>query len=172
MKKEFKTKEDELVVVNYNSFTGRFHITYHDKVAYKTGKNYYAVKEDEETHVFHVYGNIFSGINVRLRDNIFVLTDSLPIYAYILGFIPFVMTMVLGNTSILSDYGLYYVGGALGGGISGAFSMLGITLAAFLNKHWLKILFLLLSIVVTFFVCLGIGYLAYILLGSLSGALV
>ena len=41
MKKEFKTKEDELVVVNYNSFTGRSHITYHDKVAYKTGKNYY-----------------------------------------------------------------------------------------------------------------------------------
>ena len=157
MKKEIKLEDGEMLSVKQNLWTGTYYITYKNKVAKKLTKNAYIIVDGEEKHVFNIYGNLFKGISLSFQHKYYLLFEPIPWYAYILGFLPFVMTMVLGNLAFLANLGFYYVGGGIGGGISGALSFLGIMISAYFPKHWQKILILLASIVVTFGICFGLG---------------
>ena len=157
MKKEILLDDGEILSIKQNFWSGTYYFTYKNQTARKISRNTYRISDGEEKLVIFVYGNLFKGISISFRHKSYQIFDPAPWYAYVLGSIPFVMTMLLGNLGFLAESGFYYVGGGIGGGISGLLSALGVLMTAFLPKHWQKILVLLASIVVTFAVCFGLG---------------
>lgn len=141
----------------YNGWTGRFNARINGIQATRVNKRMLRVETDAETYIISIYGNTFSGISFVCKQKTFQVTEKAPWYVYVLGFIPFIMTMVLGFLPSLAEAGIYYVGGALGGGISGGLSFLGIFFASFMHKHIFRLLILIGMIVVTFFTCWAIG---------------
>lgn len=142
---------------SYSALTERSKVIINGVQATRINKRTLKVDMPEETYEIHITGNVFSGIKFSCKEKVFVVTEKAPWYVYVLGIIPFVMTLVLGTIPTLPKAGFYYVGGAIGGGISGALSAIGIFLAAFSKKHIYRLLILFGIIVLTFLVCWGIG---------------
>lgn len=157
MERKFITSENDTIRVNYSAFSGKIEIFFNGKIARKISKRVYKVSVGDDVKNIEVEGNLFSGVYLHYDGRSYQIQGKLPIYVFILGVIPFIMTMVLGNLRALADAGFYYVGGAIGGGLSGLFSALGIALCSLPSKHWLRILILVLSIAITFAACYGIG---------------
>ena len=153
----FNDPEIGNIEFSYNSFTGRYNACINGVKATRIEKKVLFVSLPQNSYKIYIYGNLFSGIQFSVKEKMFVVTEKCPWYVYVLGVIPFVMSMVLGNLPMLVDAGFYYVGGAIGGGISGLFSALAIVFAAFTRKHIFRLLILLLAIVLTFLACWGIG---------------
>ena len=143
----FNDPEIGNIEFSYNSFTGRYNACINGVKATRIEKKVLFVSLPQNSYKIYIYGNLFSGIWFSVKEKMFVVTEKCPWYVYVLGVIPFVMTMVLGNLPMLVDAGFYYVGGAIGGGISGLFSALAIVFAAFTRKHIFRLLILLLAIV-------------------------
>lgn len=145
------------VEVNEGLFTGKFSLTVNNVTAEKTTKRYFKYNDGENDHTLVILGNHFSGLFLSVDKKYYTICEKLPIYIYILGFIPFVMTMVLGTIPTFAQAGFYYVGGAIGGAISGGLSLVGIFLASYVKKWYFRLLIVIVSIIVTFLICFGIG---------------
>lgn len=163
MKKELIIENLGKVLVKQNAFMGNFKLFINEKPIQKIGKTVFSVGNDNPNRIY-VSGNIIKGYILIFEKSVYKITAPLPWYVYALGIVPFVMTMVLGNIAFLAEQGFYYVGGAIGGGISGAFSALTFFLCGYNNKWWQRLLICFSAICITFGICFGIGNLIALLL--------
>ena len=157
MKKIFEIENIGTVEAYQNWLTGRFSFSVNQQALTKTSKNLYEGGEGEKKISITLQGNVFNGYKFSLNEQQYSITEPIQWYLYILACIPFVMTMVLGNSQDLAKSGFYYVGGAVGGGISGLFSGITLLVFSYTPNKWKRILIALVSIALTFAVCFGIG---------------
>ena len=157
MKKIIDIEELGKVEVNQNWFTGRFSFVVNNKELFKRNKTTYVLKQDDEELLFFLNGNSFKGFYLTYGGKQYKLTEPIEWYFIILTMIPFLMTMTLGSLTPLAEAGFYYVGGAVGGLISGAFTGFALYFCTITQKKWIKLLICLGAIILTFLVCLGVG---------------
>lgn len=157
MTKTFNDADIGKIEFAYNAWTGRFNARINGIQATRADKRTLKVVDGEKVYLIFIYGNVFTGITFVCSKKRFVVTKKAPWYVYVLGLLPFVMTMVLGNIGALAELGFYYIGGAIGGGISAALSFLAIFFSAFVNKHIWRLLILFGVIIITFLACWGLG---------------
>ena len=157
MTKTFKDENIGVIEFAYNAWTGRFNARINGVQASRLDKRTLKVAIEEKTYIIYTYGNVFTGINFTCEKKTFKVTEKAPWYVYVLGLIPFIMTMVFGNVPYFAQSGFYYIGGAIGGAISGMLSFLAIFFSAFVNKHIYRLLILFGAIIVTFLACWGLG---------------
>ena len=150
-------------VIN-NFFLGTYKIYLDDKEFKKLSKTAYELEltgddvfTEAKTICANIYGSFLSGSYLRIEGKTYNLLTKVPWYAYILSAIPLILSVVLGNMRSLAEAGFYYVGGAIGGGISGLFLALIIYANGIAQKWYYRLLFSLLLIAAAFFICLGIG---------------
>ena len=159
MEKVFTTPQGETIVVNYHTFSGKIDITYNGAYAEKVYKRCYRALYQGEVREFYVTGSYFSGLCVRYGKEPFPILEPLPWYSYILACLPLIMTMFLGNIHELAQRGFYYVGGFIGGGLSGLLGGLVLVLFRSFPKLWQRLLMFFVIMIATFLLCVGIGYL-------------
>lgn len=157
MKKIINVENLGAVEANQNIVTGRFDFSIDGKKFVRESKKKYVLSEGEKQIVFDFDGNIFTGFVFSYNGQRYKITNAIPWYVYILTAIPFIMTMVLGNLQTLYDEGFYYVGGAVGGSISGAAWALGIYVSAYCEKLWVRLLICIIAIALTFGICFAVG---------------
>ena len=157
MRKEFVTRRDENIVVDYSTFSGRIVIFYNGIVAEKYARRFYRAFDENGVHTFYVDGGYFSGLRIFYDQTSFPVLERVPWYCYVLASLPLIMTMILGNMGELTKYGFYYVGGFIGGGLSGLLGVLGIAFSRGFPRIWQRILVFFVILVATFLLCLGIG---------------
>ena len=160
MKKEYTIENIGNVCVNYNLWTGAYVVFLDGKPAKKIDKKFFVLpvldETGQEVHLA-IDGNIFKGINFYLQNNSYNILPKMPWHGYILCLIPGIMAIVLGNTTFLAEQGIYFVGGAIGGLIGGLFTGLSLCAYCCFNKWYFKVLVALLSIILTFLICWGVG---------------
>lgn len=104
-----------------------------------------------------IQGNFLYGACLVIGAESIRLTPKIKWYEIALAILPFVLIMVWGNVVALCKI-VPVVGGAIGGGISALFSILGLLLIKSVKPIWLKILIAVAVVGVTFGICCGIGY--------------
>ena len=145
------------VTVNENIWTGRFALSLDGKVLKRQGRKQFVYNDGTSLHDLTISGNMFTGVYLKVDGVFRRIYPPTPWYVYVLCAVPFVLSMVLGNIVALAQAGFYYVGGAIGGGISGIYFALGLYLSRLSRKPWVKILILSGIILASFFTCWGVG---------------
>ena len=158
MKKEYVIENVGTFVVEQNSITGSFSVKKDGVQLIKTSRTSFTYQTEDGTEDRVVIsGSAFKGLYVTIDGQVNTFSNPVPWYGYLLSVIPFVMTMILGNMTSLVQAGFYYVGGFIGGGISGVFVALSLYANTLLPKWWQRVLASLLCIALTFAICYGIG---------------
>lgn len=159
MKKLIQVENVGNVEVTQSNLTGAFSISIDGKAMTKVNKKQFILKGEgeEKTITAIVSGNSFQGFKLDIGGGIYAITESVPLYVYVLALIPFVVTIVLGNMTVLAQKGFYYVGGAIGGAISGMISILTIYVSTVSPKWWVKVLICLAGFAICFLTCYGVG---------------
>ena len=164
MKKTFDIENIGKVEVIHNFFLGTYQIYLGDKEFKRLSKTSYVLEttgddlfEKPKTITAIISGNFVSGSYLLINNKSYELLKKVPWYSFILSAIPLILSVVLGNMRSLAEAGFYYVGGAIGGGISGLFLVLIIYANGIAQKWYYRLLFSLLLILAAFFICLGIG---------------
>lgn len=157
MKRIIKTKDGKEVIYNMNDLTGSVSIIYDNKPTQKIDKKLYSVSGQKETFYISTKGNYFSGFSVVVDGYEYEVTKGMSWYESILIFVPFILTMAIGNISWFALNGFYYVGGFIGGAISGLFVGLSLIFCTKTNKHLFRLLIILCAIVLAFLICWGLG---------------
>lgn len=144
--------------VNENIWTGRISVSLDGKELKRLEKrSFELIFPDERRETLTVAGNIFSGKSVYVNGKTYTLTSRMPWYGYALSFIPFILTLVLGNIPALVQSGFYFVGGAIGGLIGGLFTAFSLYANSWFKKWYFRVLISLAFILISFLVCWGIG---------------
>ncbi len=102
-------------------------------------------------------GGFLQGASLDINGEKIEVIPRIKWYEIVLCVLPFLFVVIWGNVTALCRI-IPIVGGAIGGGISGLFSVLGLWGMKSVRPTWLKILIGLGSFAVTFGICLGIGY--------------
>lgn len=111
----------------------------------------------QDGSILKIQGNFLRGASLVIGTETINLTPKVKWYEVALCLIPFLLIMVWGNVVALCEI-VPVVGGAIGGGISGALSFLGLVFIKNVKPIWLKILIAIAVTGVTFGICCGIGY--------------
>lgn len=126
-----------------------------DKKTFKINLN--DTNEKKETFV-NVEGNYLMGVSLLIKDKTIEIYPKLKWYEIMLCIIPFILNLIWGNSVALCKI-IPIVGGAIGGAISGIFTIAGLVFIKKANTIFMKLLAFLIVLVASFGVCAGIGYL-------------
>lgn len=102
-------------------------------------------------------GGFLQGASLDIKGETIALTPRVKWYEIVLCVLPFLFVMIWGNVTALVKI-IPIVGGAIGGGISGLFGVLGLWGIKSVKPIWLKLLVALGCFAITFGICYGIGY--------------
>ncbi|MDE5593720.1 MAG: hypothetical protein K2I75_07295 [Clostridiales bacterium] len=103
-----------------------------------------------------VNGGFLQGASLDVKGEKIEVTPRVKWYEIVLCMLPFLFVMIWGNVTALCKI-IPIVGGAIGGGISGLCSVLGLWGMKSVKPIWLKLLIAFASFAVTFAVCYGIA---------------
>lgn len=141
----------------YNPWIGTVSV-YHDGIKIpKAGKKAFYTEVNGEKYYISYEGNSFQGITLVIGGETFSFLPAAKWYSFVLATIPLILSLTLGNIVALGEAGFYYLGGALGGGISGLIGALGLFFSLGFRKWWQKLLIGLAAIAVGFLVCWGVA---------------
>ena len=157
MKKTFIVNENKTLEVKQNMFTGLFTFSLGDHKFVRVDRQRFVLNKENEKNEIVVSGNFYHGFRFTFNGEEYILSTRLEWYVIILGFVPLILSIVLGSVRELAEAGFYYVGGAIGGAIGGAFTGLSIYLAGYLYKRWQRLLLALMAIILSFGLCFMIG---------------
>jgi len=150
--------DNEVLKVSYNEFTGKIRIFLDEKEFTKIDKRAYILKiSDERKEAVAIDGNFIKGIRVFYHKKYHQVLEPIPIYSIVLAGAMLSLSIIIGNIVNLSEFNIYYVGGAIGGGISGLFFALILYISRIIHKKWLQILLSIVIMLACFGVCLGVG---------------
>ena len=142
------------IVYNESFWVGKKSLTINGVEATKISKKEFQMPDGTTAQI---QGNFLYGACLLIGSESIRLTPKIKWYEIALAIIPFVLIMVWGNVVALCKI-VPVVGGAIGGGISGLLSVLGLVLIKSVKPVWLKILIAVAVAGVTFGICCGIGY--------------
>ena len=125
----------------------------------KVSKNTFSYCEGEEggEKLFVVKGNYLTGIKLCVEGRLIPVLPCVKWYEIVLSVVSFALVMVWGNSVALCSI-LPVVGGAVGGGISGAFTVGNMLIIKRINNIWLKIVVSLGMCALCFIICMIIGF--------------
>ena len=145
------------VKVVKNEFSGLFSIYLNGEKLERFARISFRYMEEGEAKFILVRGSVIKGYNIVIDEKPYRFSDPLPWYCYVLCAIPLLLPLTIGNMPILAEHGFYFVGGALGGAIGGLFTGLSLGLMCMPEKWYLKVLYGMLAIAISFLACWGIG---------------
>lgn len=139
-------------VVEYDEslWTGKKTLTINGKVLHRLKKKVYHYNDGEFSFCATLKGNLLFGINLNINGDVLEMSECLEWYVFAIA----VFTIVFNihcNNFIEIIIPLPLVGGALGGGIAGWFSGMGLLLSATQSKPLKKILISLAFFVLSIF---------------------
>ena len=111
---------------------------------------------DEDGTLYKRKGNYVTGVVLETPYESIRLSPTVKWYEIALSILPFILIMVWGNSEAACRV-VPVVGGAIGGGISGALSYLNFVVIKGIKKIWLKILVSVGVLALTFLICYLIG---------------
>ncbi len=149
MKNIIKHEQLGEIVYEESFWTGKKNITINGKTAEKLSKTEFRTESGEK---ISVVGNFLAGTKATIGSRAIELTPKIKWYEYILAVLPFVLIMIWGNIVALCKI-VPIVGGAIGGLISGIFSMLNLFVIKRVRQVWLKILITVVALGLTFLAC-------------------
>lgn len=145
------------IVYEENALSGAKTIYINDVLLQKVNKTTYKGVIDGQEQLVYVYGNVFTGLSIKVNDiNVQVVPKTMW-YEYAMFLIPFILIMIWGNVGALCEI-IPVIGGAIGGGISGLFGVIGLFIAKKTNNVLYKFLIALATTVVVFGICAALGY--------------
>lgn len=142
------------IVYEENFWTGRKKVSLNGRELQKTGKKSFVTETGESVEI---QGSYLSGALLQKGDASVRLTPPVKWYEIAMSILPFILVMIWGNVVALCEI-IPVVGGAIGGGISGLFSVLNLLIIKGVRNVWLKIVISLLTVGIVFGICCGIGY--------------
>ncbi len=144
-------KHDELGEIIYEEsfWTGKKNITINGTATEKVSKTEFRTANGEKVSIV---GNFLAGTKATIGDKSVELTPKIKWYEYILAILPFILIIIWGNVGALCKI-VPVVGGAIGGLISGIFSMLSLFVIIRVRQVWLKILIAIAALGLTFLAC-------------------
>lgn len=154
MKEVIKHETYGEIVYNESFWLGKKSLTVNGVPAVKLSKKEFELPDGKKANL---QGNFILGASILIDTELIRLTPKLKLYEIVMCVIPFILIMVWGNVVALCKI-VPVVGGAIGGGISGLFSVLGLVFIKSVKPIWLKILIAIAVVGVTFGICCGIGY--------------
>ena len=158
MRKTYMIEGFGEVKVVRGEFTGLFNVWLNGEKLQRFAKySFRYLGENGEARFILIRGSVFKGYTVVIEDIAYPFSDALPWYCYVLSAIPLLLPLTIGNMPILAEHGFYFVGGALGGAIGGLFTGLSLGLMCMPEKWYLKVLYGMLAIAISFLACWGIG---------------
>lgn len=132
---------------------GSVQISVNDIALTKTGKNSFTFPDGKTAYL---KGNYISGVHLWAAGQHILISPKPSWYEIVLGILPFILVLIWGNNITLCSI-LPIVGGAIGGGISGLFSMLSIYSMKYFKNVFIKIGIGILFVGISFVTCLIIG---------------
>ena len=144
--------------IEYNEsfWTGKKTIYVGGKLLTKKDKNKYAYSSEEGEVSVKVNGNSFTGLDLIIMDKRVEILPKTTVLEYILALIPFIVVLIWGNSVYLCSI-LPIVGGAIGGGISGAATVIGMMFMKRNKNFLIKILISMITLAITMLICFGIA---------------
>ena len=160
MIQEIKNEKYGTITYEESLLTGKKNVYFNGVKAQKTGKNTFVInmkqvvdgEVKEETLVFTLSGSLLSGVSLVIGYEVVTIIPKSKWYEYVLFFLPVAIIIVWGNSAELCQI-VPVVGWAIGGFISGLFSVLALSFSKRTKNVFLKVLIGLASLVVTFIVC-------------------
>lgn len=154
MKQVIQHEKHGEIVYEEGFFTGKRSITVGGVALENVSKKQFKWKDGRTVDVS---GNYISGTRMVVDGETIYLTPKLRWYEIVLCILPFLLVLVWGNVPELC-WIVPVVGGAIGGGVSGLFSIISLLVMKSVKPAWLKIIIGLAFLGATFGVCAGIGY--------------
>lgn len=172
MIQEIKNEKYGTITYEESFLTGKKNVYFNGVQAQKTGKNTFVInikqvvdgEVKEETVAFTLSGSLLSGVSLVIGYEVITIIPKTKWYEYVLFFLPVAIIIVWGNSVELCQI-VPVVGGAVGGFISGLFSVLALSFSKRTKNVFLKVLIGLASLAVTFIVC---ALVASMLLGAIQ----
>lgn len=141
------------IVYEEGAWTGKKTLTINGEQLQKTSKNTFELNGEQIT----LNGNFLKGASITVGGETIQIIPAVKWYEVVLSILPFLLIMIWGNVVELCLI-VPVVGGAIGGLISGIFSVSNLIIIKRVDKIWLKILISLGMLAATFGICCGIGY--------------
>lgn len=157
MKRTYIVKDGVTIEVRHNPFSGRYSVWENDESFRRVESKLFRKDINGESVNVRIDGNIFKGVSVRSCGTDFVFTEPCGWYTIALAIVPFVLSMVLSSITALANAGFYFVGGAIGGAVSGGLGMLGLYFSASMPKWWQRVLISVGFVILAFLACWGLG---------------
>lgn len=156
MKKIIKHSCGE-IIYEESFWTGKKEISINGQKLKKLGKTLFEYT-DEEGKITKVYlmGNFVGGTKITLDNQSIQVTEPAKWYEYALAILIFVVVLIWGNSPALCSI-IPIVGGAIGGGISGAMGCGALILMKSTNNILYKILIVLGMFMATILICFVIA---------------
>ena len=143
--------------VSENLWTGRFSLSMEGKDLNRQDRKHFVYHDGATLHRLEIRGNSFKGVYLDIDGYSYCIYPPTPWYVSVILVVFFALSIVLGNLGVLAKHGFYYVGGAIGGAISGFFVTIGFYFSRFSRKPWIKIAILVAAILIAFLTCWGTG---------------
>ncbi|MBQ7227974.1 MAG: hypothetical protein IJX05_06210 [Clostridia bacterium] len=136
--------------------TGQFSVSINGTPLAQTSKRSFSLESEEGTKTAIVTGNIVTGTKLSIDGDVITLAPSAQWYEITIAVIQFVFMLVWGAVPSLAAI-VPIVGGAIGGGISGVFTILNFYVMRSIKQAWLKIIVGIAIFGLNFLVCFLIG---------------
>lgn len=147
-------------------FTGARTLRQNGSVVEKQGKKEYLLSDGERTHRCTMEGNSILGVRlVTEGGERIALTPALRWYEVVIAVAIFAVMVVWGNSVTLCSI-IPVVGGAIGGGVTGACIVLGFVFSKRSDRTAIKLLIWLGILAATFLICAVIGIFLVVLLAA------
>lgn len=153
LQREITNQKYGKILFNENIWTGKKTLSVEGAPLEKKGKNEFLMPDGKTGYL---KGNTITGVTLTAGTETIRLTPSLKWYEVVLSLLPFVLIMVWGNSVQLCSI-VPVVGGAIGGGISGACVAINLFCVKTTDNILLKILITLGVLAACFLVCYGIA---------------
>ena len=161
MKKIINHEKYGEICYSESEWTSKKRLSINGNQLQKDSKNTFLWVKDGQYITVSIEGSYFKGISLVIEGEKIEVSKACKWYEIVFAFIPFVFVMVWGN--VPSSVEIFpVVGGALGGAITGALGILGLTLSGKVEKWYFKILIGIGTCVVSILICylLALGLLS------------
>ena len=141
------------IVYDESAWTGKKSVSIGGAPLDKVSKKEFKMQDGTDVTV---NGGFLQGASLDIKGEKIVLSPCVKWYEIVLYVLPFLFVVIWGNVPALCMI-IPIVGGAIGGGISGLFSVLGLLGMKSVKPIWFKLLIGFASLAITIAVCYGIG---------------
>ncbi len=140
------------IIYDENFWTGKKELTVNGVKLAKQQKNTFVFEHDGQSKIVDIKGGFATSAKLYIGDKVVELTPPLKWYEIVCSAVLFAIIVAWGNSVALCSI-VPVIGGAFGGGITGAMAFLCLILMKNQNKLWAKLLVWLGMLAATFVVC-------------------